>query len=186
MYKAVYDLDISTNEDKMAQHDREMVEAADRLMIPGSSGYKFIPFLHWLPSLNTSHLMLRQGLEAMSEVPWNLAMEDMNSNPQHSSLISRLLQRSPTKLTTTELNGIKFMAGQALLAAADTTMSAIATFFLAMSLYPDVQLKAQRELDVVIGPGKLPTFEDRSLLPYIEAVYREVMRWHPAIPMGGT
>jgi len=65
-------------------------------------------------------------------------------------------------------------------------MSAIATFFLAMSLYPDVQLKAQRELDVVIGPGKLPTFEDRSLLPYIEAVYREVMRWHPAIPMGET
>jgi len=80
MYKAVYDVDISTNKDKMAQHDREMVEAADLLMIPGSSGYKFIPFLHWLPSLNTSHLMLRQGLEAMSEVPWNLAMEDMVSS----------------------------------------------------------------------------------------------------------
>jgi len=63
-------------------------------------------------------------------------------------------------------------------------MSAISTFFLAMSLYPDVQQKAQQELDTVLGPGKVPTFEDRSSLPYVEAVYREVMRWHPAIPMG--
>jgi cytochrome P450 len=63
-------------------------------------------------------------------------------------------------------------------------MSAIATFFLAMSLYPDVQRKAQKELDTVLGPGKIPTFADRESLPYIDAIYREVMRWHPAIPLG--
>jgi hypothetical protein len=63
-------------------------------------------------------------------------------------------------------------------------MSAICTFFLTMSLYPDVQLKAQQELDAVLGEGKTPTFEDRPSLPYVEAIFQEVMRWHPAIPMG--
>jgi cytochrome P450 len=63
-------------------------------------------------------------------------------------------------------------------------MSALATFFLVMALYPHVQMKAQAEIDSILGRGQLPGFDDRSRLPYVEAVYREVMRWHPAIPMG--
>jgi cytochrome P450 len=64
------------------------------------------------------------------------------------------------------------------------TMSSIATFFIAISLNPHVQSKAQEELDRVLGCGRLPGFGDRTSLPYIEAIYREVMRWHPAIPLG--
>ncbi|THU90803.1 cytochrome P450 [Dendrothele bispora CBS 962.96] len=63
------------------------------------------------------------------------------------------------------------------------TVSATATFFLALTLYPEVQSKAQEELDRVLGPGRIPSFKDRQDLPYVEAVYREVMRWHPALPM---
>ena len=43
-----------------------------------------------------------------------------------------------------------------------------------MTLHPDVQAKGQEELDRIIGRNRLPTFEDRSTLPYIEAIYREV------------
>lgn len=53
-----------------------------------------------------------------------------------------------------------------------------------MALYPDVQKKAQEELDRVIGPNKLPSFADRSQLPYIEAIVNESLRWHPVAPMG--
>lgn len=53
-----------------------------------------------------------------------------------------------------------------------------------MALYPDVQKKAQEELDRVIRPNKLPTFADRAKLPYIEAVVNESLRWHPVAPMG--
>ena len=56
--------------------------------------------------------------------------------------------------------------------------------FLAMALYPDVQRKAQAEIDAVIGPNRLPDFEDRPSLPYINAVVKEVMRWHSVIPLG--
>ena len=56
-------------------------------------------------------------------------------------------------------------------------------FFLAMAMHPDAQHKAQEELDHVVGDGRLPTFEDRYSLPYINAILKEVMRWHVVVPI---
>ena len=53
-----------------------------------------------------------------------------------------------------------------------------------MALYPEVQKKAQEEIDSVIGPNRLPNFEDRPSLPYINAVVKESMRWHVPAPLG--
>ena len=53
-----------------------------------------------------------------------------------------------------------------------------------MTLYPEVQLKAQQEIDRVIGRDRLPTFEDRSSLPYINAIVLEVLRWGVVGPLG--
>lgn len=50
-----------------------------------------------------------------------------------------------------------------------------------MATHPEVQRKAQAELDHVLGPVHLPAFEDRHQLPYIEAIYREVLRWRPPL-----
>lgn len=63
-------------------------------------------------------------------------------------------------------------------------MCAIETFFLAMTLFPEVQRKAQEEIDRVLGPGRLPTMADRPRLPFTDAVVKEVLRWHPVAPMG--
>ncbi|KAF8869400.1 cytochrome P450 [Infundibulicybe gibba] len=64
------------------------------------------------------------------------------------------------------------------------TVSAVATFFYAMAANPDVQRKAQNEIDAVIGNVRLPGSGDRPSLPYVEALFREVMRWRPVLPMG--
>jgi hypothetical protein len=53
-----------------------------------------------------------------------------------------------------------------------------------MTMYPDVQKKAQAELDAVIGYGKSPVFDDLSSLPYTNAVMIETFRWQPATPIG--
>lgn len=45
-----------------------------------------------------------------------------------------------------------------------------------MALHPEVQKKAQIEIDKVIGTDHLPTLEDRLNLPYIECVLKEVLR----------
>ena len=57
-------------------------------------------------------------------------------------------------------------------------------FLVAMLLYPDVQQKAQDELDSVIGRDRLPTFEDRPRLPFIDAMCKEVLRWRLVTPLG--
>lgn len=63
-------------------------------------------------------------------------------------------------------------------------MSTISSFFLAILLFPEVQELAQQELERVVGPDRLPTFEDLAKLPYIRAMLFETLRWIPAIPLG--
>lgn len=53
-----------------------------------------------------------------------------------------------------------------------------------MTLHSEVQRKAQEEIDRVVGSHRLPTFDDRDNLPYVEAVVKECFRWHPIAPMG--
>ena len=40
--------------------------------------------------------------------------------------------------------------------------------------YPEVQKKAQDELDRVVGRNRLPTVEDEKNLPYCHAIIKEV------------
>lgn len=57
-------------------------------------------------------------------------------------------------------------------------------FILAMVLHPHVQEKAHDLIESVVGTDRLPTFQDRSSLSYIDAVLRESLRWHPVLPLG--
>ena len=57
-------------------------------------------------------------------------------------------------------------------------------FFSVMTRFPDAQNKAQRELDTVVGTERLPEFSDRLSLPYVNALVKELLRWHPAITVG--
>jgi cytochrome P450 len=58
------------------------------------------------------------------------------------------------------------------------------TFFFSMLQNPDVQRKAQAELDRVVPPGELPRFEDEESLPYITAITKEVFRCGNVAPLG--
>ena len=53
-----------------------------------------------------------------------------------------------------------------------------------MTRYPEVQKKAQQELDAVVGNDRLPTIADREHLPYLRALVSEVLRWYPIGPLG--
>jgi hypothetical protein len=58
-------------------------------------------------------------------------------------------------------------------------VSAIGIFLYLIAKNPHVQRKAQEEIDRVIGKGRLPDLTDRPDLPYIEAIYRELLRYEP-------
>jgi cytochrome P450 len=79
---------------------------------------------------------------------------------------------------------VKDIAGSVYLGGSDTTVSAVTSFFLATLVYPEVQKRAQQELDRVVGRERLPEFRDKAGLPYLDAVMRECLRWLPVIPNG--
>lgn len=52
-----------------------------------------------------------------------------------------------------------------------------------MILYPEVQARAQAELDAVVGRDRIPTFADYEHLPYIRAMAKEVRCFHSYRPV---
>ena len=62
-------------------------------------------------------------------------------------------------------------------AGADATGASIVIFILAMTLNPEVQTKAQAEIDRVLENGRLPDFNDWGSLPYVTAMMKEVLRY---------
>jgi cytochrome P450 len=82
-----------------------------------------------------------------------------------------------------ELDMIKDIAGITYLAGSDTTVAAVFSFFLAMLIYPDVQAKAQAEVERVVGKDRLPELDDAPHMPYVQGVVNECLRWLPVVPM---
>ena len=63
--------------------------------------------------------------------------------------------------------------------------STLMTFFLMMVVNQRAQEKAQAEIDAVVGKDRLPTLGDRPLLPYLDAIFRETLRYSPVAPLCG-
>lgn len=68
-------------------------------------------------------------------------------------------------------------------AGTETTATVLMNFILVMIFHPDVQRKAHKLVDSVVGQKRLPTFHDRPSMPYIDAILRECMRWRPVFPL---
>jgi cytochrome P450 len=54
-----------------------------------------------------------------------------------------------------------------------------------MTHYPEVQKRAQSEIDSVVGSARLPTHADRESLPYLDCILKEVERFRPITPLVG-
>ncbi|KIW33913.1 uncharacterized protein PV07_00727 [Cladophialophora immunda] len=65
--------------------------------------------------------------------------------------------------------------GELLEAGADTTANMLLTIILAVTKFPEVQVKARKELDEVCGTERTPLFSDFDRLPYINYDWYEGM-----------
>ncbi|KAI0468450.1 cytochrome P450 [Xylaria cf. heliscus] len=79
-----------------------------------------------------------------------------------------------------------YIAGSFLEAGSDTTAATLYGFVCALLLFPEVQKKAHKELDEVIGSSRLPNLDDEFSLPYIRACVKESLRWMPTAVLGGV
>jgi cytochrome P450 len=72
------------------------------------------------------------------------------------------------------LNIPSYIGGNLIEGGADTTSAFLQTLVLALVNFPEVQVRAQEELDRVIGDERSPLLDDIERLPYIQAVIKEV------------
>ncbi|KAG6330226.1 hypothetical protein ID866_8863 [Astraeus odoratus] len=121
-------------------------------------------------------------LQEMADRPFQTVKEQLASGVAPKSFTSDLLDG---RTLSQEYETVaKWVAASIYAGGADTIFSSTYAFFLAMTLFPEAQKKAHAEIDAVIGPDRLPRFSDRSSLPYVEALVKEVHRWHVVVPMG--
>ncbi|KAJ5770268.1 cytochrome P450 [Penicillium nucicola] len=99
------------------------------------------------------------------------------------SFSRELFEKKETRDLSTEQ--LSFVIGDIFMGALDTIETTLKIFVMICLLHPDTVHEAQKELDSVVGRERLPSFEDRNRLPYVNGFISEVMRWRPLVPIGG-
>ncbi|QRV76457.1 cytochrome P450 family protein [Ceratobasidium sp. AG-Ba] len=187
--KLTFGYDIKDQDDYFLNLAQKAVDMFSIATTPGMFLVDVFPWLKYLPwaPFKTKAQEWRQLLVDFREQPLEYTRSKIAEGNLEPCLASRWLERLDSKQTEAEQQSYEAMikwAGVALYGGgADTTVSAISTFFISMIHYPEIQKIAQAEIDRVVGHDRLPTYDDRSVLPYIEALYKEVLRWHPVAPL---
>ncbi|KAJ0298403.1 hypothetical protein Brms1b_013410 [Colletotrichum noveboracense] len=154
---------------------------------------KLLKVLKYLPDWFPGTEWKRQAKEYRAdfldavERPYRFVETQMTEGRENVSYLAKAMATSED--TPEDVHNNMWTAGSIFSGAADTSyhyqsVASVNAFFLAMAKFPEAQKKAQEEIDRVVGSDRLPTVSDRDNLPYLEALIKEVLRWHTIAPMG--
>ncbi|KAI8994215.1 CyP450 monooxygenase [Trametes punicea] len=191
-FKAIYGVDIVDEQDSRL----ELIDAAAagvrdvtvsmQLLLEFVPALRFLPtWTPWIGRYLKELAASRAPNDHLLHTEFDNAKACVDNGQDSSSVVAHLLARSKREAASHEEEQIaKGVAAVAVEAGTDTTFSTAQGFFQAMALHPEVQRKAQAELDKVVGSRRLPDFSDRKALVYINAIVKESLRWHNVVPLG--
>ncbi|KAK6996045.1 cytochrome P450, partial [Favolaschia claudopus] len=145
---------------------------------------KYIP--EWLPGASFQKVA-REGRELSKKLqtePFAWAISQFRKGEAKPSFFKALMDSERrTEQDSEHDTDIRAVTAVMYATAADTIFSSVLTFILAMLHAPEAQKAAQDELDRVIS-HRLPGLDDRTQLPYLNALVKEALRWELVIPLG--
>ncbi|EJT98557.1 cytochrome P450 [Dacryopinax primogenitus] len=181
---------IRSNDDYYIWLGNKVMQNFAKAAAPGAWLVDFLPFLRfipaWVPGAGFQKIAAewRQEWFDLLEKPINMVKANMAAGTAKPSFSSRLLEANAAGARDKKEDDlIMWASGSLYSAGADTSVSAIHSFYLEMLLHPEIQAKAQAELDRVVGKDRMPTFDDMALLPYCGAIVKEVFRRRPVAPL---
>ncbi|KAF9462350.1 cytochrome P450 [Collybia nuda] len=185
----VYGYRIKNNRDQSLVIAEECLDILANEVVTGSGIWPvdILPFLLYLPSwlpgagFKRKAAAWKKKMVQFTELPFASAKAAAREGSILPSFCSRLL--GDGDIDPILEADVKQASNSMYAASADTTVSSISQFLLAMTLYPGVMKKAQEEIDRVVGSDRLPDFTDREALPYLEAVMSEMWRWGSPVPL---
>ncbi|KAI0030141.1 cytochrome P450 [Vararia minispora EC-137] len=184
-----YDRPVHTAEDEdMVVKVERMAQTFARAATPGTYLVDLFPwmlaipdrFAKWKRDAIAWHVRTNQFLgDLIGDVKGRM----VSANGEARPCLARTLVEEGDRFGLSDAEK-SWAAGEMYAAGSETQAITLAWFTLAMIGHPDIQLRAQAELDTVVGRARAPRVGDREQLPYVSALVREVLRWRPAVPTG--
>ncbi|KAJ7087130.1 cytochrome P450 [Mycena epipterygia] len=191
-----YGIKVEDPTNQFISMSRQTHETIQHAVVPGSFLVDVFPILKhvpsWLPGAGfkqLAHVAKSRG-QKMVNTPFEISKAVHMPNESNHAMVPSLLRDfnstdPPGKQHSAEIElQIKWAAASLYGAGTESTASALSTFVFMMATHPEIQQKAQREIDAVTQGTRLPTNEDLKDLPYIDAIMKETLRFHAPTPLG--
>ncbi|KAJ2932191.1 hypothetical protein H1R20_g4907, partial [Candolleomyces eurysporus] len=195
LMRVAYGFDDNRRNEALIDNAIALVSRFSDAVLPGRYLVNSIPALRHIPSWfpgagfkkvfrELSHINFKTVYSPFEEAKSLFAQ---GGNGRHPSIAADLIDSLPEEsdpnyaaLETVARNvcAMGFVAG------AETTGSSATALLYVLASYPEVQSKAQAEIDAIVGSDRLPLVTDREKLPYVHAIVKEVGRWYTVVPLG--
>ncbi|EJF56877.1 cytochrome P450 [Dichomitus squalens LYAD-421 SS1] len=175
---------MSRNDEYVKEADVSVVNFADAAL-PNNYIVDWFPSLAalpaWLPGMGFKRKAAeyRKQYYALAEEGHRMVKAEIAKGTARPSLTYTALAESSPGQYPDDI--IMFTTTQVYTGGGDTSSSLLASFFLALLRKPEVVKRGHEEIDRIVGDERLPTFDDRANLPYIQAIVAEVARVRPPI-----
>ncbi|KAL2844365.1 cytochrome P450 [Aspergillus pseudoustus] len=184
--RLTYDARIETGEEEIVRLVYENQVNMERVSVPGRYLVDILPCLLWLPSWVApfkKEAAAHQRREVSLFSSLVKSVQDNIEAGKAGQSFTRMWLENKQKFGLSDIQGT-YVLGGLYSAAASTTASLAQSWVLQMVLHPEWLAKIHEELDRVVGPDRLPVFDDMPQLPTVRAVVKEVARMRP-VTAGG-
>ncbi|KZV94320.1 cytochrome P450 [Exidia glandulosa HHB12029] len=181
--RLTYGYNIKTDADEfkdLAEHALRIFNAAAQ---PGwvVDAFPFLRFIPtWFPfaSFKRKAVEWRKVVEASRQRTLDWTRSQVETGTAVPCFATQLLA-DPERMEQERM--FQVVLADLFMAGVDTVTVAAAKLFLALATHPEAQARAQGEIDALTKGERLPTYEDKQHLPYLDALLKEVHRWDTPI-----
>ncbi|CAG7923811.1 unnamed protein product [Penicillium olsonii] len=151
---------------------------------PMSNLVDFVPLLQRIPTpMHQRGKKLHKGLVDTYGGFIQDIERRMKSGEQVTDCLAKTMVEVRKKESLDDLD-MAILASAFMIGGVETTAAIMQWFSALIPAYPEIQKKAQEELDRVVGRNRLPDVDDEKNLPYCHAIIKEVERVHNPFWLG--